>query len=167
MSDAQRIVIRIKKGADGRTALSCTRADGTTTWQRQQGNQAAFFPTHDLTHYAVETSLDQRNGFFGLVAQGWDFSDFGAPWPRGKLPVEATVTERIVGVFDLERRTGERATAEELNSGLAEYCADNGIPPQRRFNEEDLDRVRQKRAELFAKWEAVRPGDALEITYDP
>ena len=54
------MVIRIKKGKDGRVALSCTRADGTTTWQRQEGGQAAFFPKHDLTHYAVETALGLR-----------------------------------------------------------------------------------------------------------
>jgi hypothetical protein len=167
MPDAQPIVIRIKKGTDGRTALSCTRADGTTTWQRQEGKQAAFFPTHDLTHYAVETTLEQRDGFYGLVAQGWNFSDFGSPWPRGRLPAEATISEQIVGVFDLERRTGEPATAKDLNAKLSEYCAENGFPAPRRFTEEDLDRVRQKRAELFAKWKGVRPGDALEIPYEP
>src|SRR3954454_18258245 len=99
MSDGQPIVIRIKKARDGRTALSCTRADGTTTWQRQQGGQAAFFPRHDLTHYAVETTLGLREAFFGLVASGWDMSDFGSPWPRGALPPQANVAELIVSFF--------------------------------------------------------------------
>ena len=163
----QSIVIRIKKGADGRTSLSCTRADGTTTWQRQEGQQAAFFPRHDLTHYAVETALAQRQGFYGLVAAGWDFSDFGSPWPRGKLPAEANISEIIVGLFDLERTTGERITAEEVNTRVAEYCVEAGLPKQREFTEEDLNCVRQKRAELFAKWEAVLPGEALEILFTP
>ena len=166
MPDAQRIVIRIKKGTDGRTALSCTRADGTTTWQRQEGGQAAFFPRHDLTHYAVETVLAQRHGFYGLVSAGWDFSDFGTPWPRGRLPFEANISEMIVGFFDLERSAGEREAADDLNRKLAEYCAENGLPPHRQFTEDDLAHVRQKRAELFAKWDAVRPGDALEIHFE-
>jgi hypothetical protein len=166
MADPQRIVIRIKKGTDGRTALSCTRADGTTTWQRQLGAQAAFFPKHDLTHYAVETALGQRQGFYGLVSAGWDFSDFGSPWPRGKLPSEANISEVIVGFFDLERRGGERGTAVELNQRVSEYCAENGLPPQRQFTEDDLDRVRAKRAELFAQWDAVQPGNALEVVFD-
>jgi lipoate-protein ligase A len=72
----------------------------------------------------------------------------------------------IVGVFDLERRIGERPSAEELNEKLAEYSVENGLPQQRRLTEEDLDRVREKRAEMFAKWEAVRPGDALEIPFE-
>jgi hypothetical protein len=166
MPDAQRIVIRIKKGKDGRTSLSCTRADGTTTWQRQEGAQATFFPKHDLTHYAVETALGHRQGFYGLVSAGWDFSDFGSPWPRGRLPVEAGISEMIVGVLDMERRTGERATADELNQKLAEYSVENGLPQQRQLTEEDLARVRAKRAEVFAEWEAVQPGAALEIPFE-
>jgi hypothetical protein len=166
MPDAQRIVIRIKKGTDGRTALSCVRADGTTTWQRQEGGQAAFFPRHDLTHYAVETTLGQRQGFYGLVSVGWGFSDFGSPWPRGKLPPEANVSEMIVGFLDLERASGARETAAELNQKLAEYCADHGLPVQREFTEDDLARVRARRAELFAKWDAVVPGQALEVVFD-
>ncbi|HEY8832550.1 MAG TPA: hypothetical protein VIM21_08560 [Gemmatimonadaceae bacterium] len=166
MPNAQRIVIRIKKGTDGRNALSCLRADGTTTWQRQEGARAAFFPRHDLTHYAVETTLGHREGFYGLVSAGWDFSDFGHPWPRGRLPIEASISEMIVGVLDMERRMGERASAEELNKKLAEYATDNSLPQHRELTEEDLDRVRAKRAEMFARWDAVRPGDALEIPFE-
>lgn len=166
MPDTQSIVIRIKKGKDGRTALSCIRADGTTTWQRQEGAQATFFPRHDLTHYAVETALGHREGFYGLVSAGWDFSDFGHPWPRGRLPAQAAISEMIVGMFDLERRIGERASAEELNQKLAEYAAENSLPSQPELTEEDLARVRAMRADMFARWEAVQPGDALEIPFE-
>ncbi len=166
MPDTQRIVIRIKKGADGRTSLSCTRADGTTTWQRQEGDQARFFPRHDLTHYAVETVLGLRQGFYGLVASGWDLSDFGSPWPRGRIPTEANLAELIVGFFDLERRTGERSTAEELNDRLAELCAQNGFPKPEKISEADVARVRQKRAEVFEKWDAIEPGSALELPFE-
>ncbi|MGH7605092.1 MAG: hypothetical protein ACRENK_14000 [Gemmatimonadaceae bacterium] len=159
------MVIRIKKSKDGRTALSCVRADGTTTWQRQEGGQAAFFPRHDLTHYAVETVLGFRQGFYGLVAMGWDFSDFGTPWPRGRIPVEANISEMIVGFFDLERRIGEKALADEVNQKLSELGRQEGLPQQRRFSEDDLARVRQVREELFAKWDAVKPGDAFEIPF--
>lgn len=166
MPNSQRIVIRIKKGRDGRTALSCTRADGSTTWQRQEGAQATFFPKHDLTHCAVEMALGHREGFYGLVSAGWNFSDFGSPWPRGRLPAEASISEMIVGLFDLERRIGERVSADEANRRLAEYCVENGLPPGRQLTEEDLARVRAKRAELFEKWDAVPPGDALEIPFE-
>ena len=167
MSDSQPIVIRIKKSADGRSALSCTRADGTTTWQSLKGNQAAFFPRHDLTHYAVETVLGHRKGFYGLVAAGWDLPDFGTPWPRGKIPSEANLTELFVGFFDRERASGELGTAAELNEHIANFCAENGFPVGEKCTDEDLARVRQKRGELFTLWDAVKPGDALELPFDP
>src|SRR5207245_8210042 len=45
-------------------------------------------------------------GFYGLVAEGWDLTDFGSPWPRGPLPPEALVSEFIVGFLDRERGAG-------------------------------------------------------------
>jgi hypothetical protein len=167
MSDAQPIVIRIKKNPDGRTSLSCTRADGTTTWQRVEGGQAAFFPRHDLTHYAVETVLGHRQGFYGLVAAGWNMSDFGSPWPRGRIPAIANLSEMIVGFFDLERQSGEFGLADDLNETIERFCSENSLPAPQRLTEDDLARVRQKRGELFARWDAVKPGDALELPFTP
>ena len=161
------MVVRIKKGTDGRTSLSCERADGTTTWQRQQGAQASFFPRHDLTHYAVETVLGHRKGFYGLVAAGWDLSDFGTPWPRGELPKDANLTEIIVGFFDQERASGQMGAAEEINDQLAEFAEENGLPAPERLTEDDLSRVRQRRGELFAQWDAVERGGVLELRFDP
>jgi len=166
MTPTQRIVIRIKKNKDGRTSLSCARADGTVTWQRQEGKQAAFFPKHDLTHCAVESVLGQDQGFYGLVAAGWNFSDFGTPWPRGKLPTDANVSEMIVGFFDLERQSGETNSASELNRRIGEYCAEHGLQSRRQLTEEDLNRIRMRREELFAKWDSILPGDALEIPFE-
>jgi hypothetical protein len=166
MVKSQPMVIRIKKSKDGRTALSCVRPDGTVTWQRQEGGQAAFFPRHDLTHYAVETVLSQRKGFYGLVASGWDFSDFGSPWPRGRLPVEANISEIIVGFFDLERSSGEDLPLEDLNEKLTQYCAANAIAGFEELSEDDISRIRQKREELFARWAGVEPGETLEVPFE-
>ncbi|MFL5634141.1 MAG: hypothetical protein ACJ78J_08585 [Gemmatimonadaceae bacterium] len=166
MLNARGTIIRIKKNADGRTSLSCTRPDGTTTWQRQEGGQARFFPRHDLTHYAVESVLGIRNGFYGLVASGWDLSDFGTPWPRGRIPPEANIAEIIVGFLDRERAGSDRATAEDLNAALANYSAENSLATDVVVTEDDLSRIRAKRADLFAQWAAIEPGDALEVTFE-
>jgi hypothetical protein len=124
-----------------------------------------FFPRHDLTHYAVETVLGHRQGFYGLVAAGWDLSDFGAPWPRGKLPPVANLSEMIVGFLDLERGTGEIGLARDLNEILTRFCAENSLPAPAPLTDDDLNRVRQKRGELFSRWDAVTPGDALELPF--
>lgn len=160
------LTIRIKKNADGSAALSCTRADGTVTWQRQQGAQAMFFPRHDLTHFAVETVLRHRLGFYGMVASGWDLGDFGAPWPRGKIPTDADPSELIVGFLDTERASGTRWSPSDFNDKAALYYRDHavgGMPPT--LTDDELARVRQRRAELFAQWDAVPPGGTLELTF--
>ena len=137
------LVIQIKRKTDGGAALSCRRVDGSFTWQRQAGQQGRFFPLHDLTHYAVETVLHHPRGFYGLVAEGWNLTDFGKPWPRGPLPIEALASELLVGFLD-----GERGVS--------------GAPV---VSDDDLRKVRDKRRELFARWAALPAGEALELTF--
>jgi len=162
-----RLTSRIKKNADGSAALSCTRGDGTVTWQRQLGAQGRFFPLHDLTHFAVETVLRHGRGFYGLVASGWDISDFGPPWPRGRLPEDMDPSELIVGFLDVERASGTRWQAEDFNDKAATYYRDR-VPGRASptLSDKDLARIRQRRAELFAEWDAVAPGGTLELTFD-
>ena len=162
----QSLAIRFKKNADGRSSLSCTRADGSTTWQTLDGQQAAFFPRHDLTHYAVETVLGHKQGFFGLLAAGWDISDFGKPEARRKIPADAVLAEMTVGLLDLERGTGERIQASEVNTRLREWCGENGLPEPAEVTEDDLGQIRKRRAELFSSWEAVAPGEVLELSFE-
>ena len=62
------LAIRLKRHTDGSASLTLTRTDGSVTWQRQLGQTGNVFPPHDITHYAVETTLGYEHGFFGLVA---------------------------------------------------------------------------------------------------
>jgi hypothetical protein len=156
------LLIRIKKKTDGDAALSCVRADGSVTWQRQEGSLGSFFPLHDLTHYAVETVLGHRRGFYGLVADGWDLDDFGAPWPKGPLPADMDPSEGIVGLLDAERSQGAKMMVDELRERPGTASA--GFVAN--LTEEQLAAVRARRAELFAMWKAVPPGGTLELPFD-
>ena len=162
------LIIRIKKNADGSTATSCTRADGSTTWQRQQHGKAQFFVRHDLTHFAVESVLKHRRGFYGLVAEGWDFTDFGAPWPRGKIPADADPSELIVGFFDAQNATGERWSAADFDAHARRYLAEHGqeVPGQPVMTDEQLHRIRLELRELLRRWDEMPPGQTLVLTFD-
>ncbi len=159
------LVIRVKKKTDGSAALSCRRADGSVTWQRQDGQQGRFFPLHDLTHLAVETVLAHSRGFYGLVAEGWDLTDFGTPWPRGPLPGEALAAELIVGFLDRERAAGEEWSASQFNAAAATYYAQHRLEEACAVTDDDLQRVRDKRRELFARWAALPAGETLELRF--
>ena len=73
----------------------------------------------------------------------------------------------VVGFFDRERASGQLGTAEELNEHLSAYCEENDLPGPEKLTESHLSHVRQKRGELFAQWETVQPGGALELLFDP
>ncbi len=164
------LTVRIKRHADGSASLTCTRADGTMTWQRQRGGYALVFPTHDLTHYAVETTLRYEHGFFGLIADGWDISDFDMPWPRGLIPQEALEVELIAGVFESERRHIVRRSLEEFRAHAEQYVAGRRIQRPSTHTPDppvlsEIERVHTTLDELLRRWGEVPVGGALELRF--
>lgn len=158
--------IRLKRRADGSAAITCERDDGTSTWQRQEGMIGQVFPAHDMTHYAVETTFGYTEGFFGLVADGWDMSDFTAPWPRGPIPDEAQQVELLVGLLDMQRRMMADWNAADLLEQGRLYVASRGdrvVLPS--LTDAMLTKVQGLRAEVFANWNSVEPGETLELLF--
>jgi len=147
--------IQMAKRADGAGVLSCVRGDGSRTWQKQNSKTAAHFAFHDLTHYAVETTLGYRRGFFGLISEGWEIEDTTGKGARGALPAEVLEVEGIVGMFDRERGSGVMWTADEFN----QYSP-------RPLSQEELIAVRACRADLFRRWSEVAVGAKLELAID-
>ena len=167
-SAAPLLRVQIVKRADGGAVLTCIRADGTRTWQRQYGTLGAFFPYHDMTHYAVETVLGVRHAFYGLLADGWDIDDTGGKGARGRLPHEAILVEHIVGLFDSERASGATMSAAEINALLEGFLAEKRIDMIRRVTDAELDAVRARLRELFRDWRAIVAGEMLELSFgDP
>ncbi len=151
--------VQITKKADGSGVLRCVRDDGSVVWQKQNERHAAYFALHDLTHFAVETTLGYRRGFFGLVAEGWDFDDTTGKGSRGPLPPEAGEVEMIVGLFSAEAASSTIWTIEEFN----EFGAMQKLRP---LSAEEVARVKKRRSELFQQWSAVAPGSMLELQYE-
>jgi len=160
------LLVHLTKHAPDDYALTCVRAGGTTTSQRTRGDSAQFFPFHDLTHLAVETVLGRRSGFYGLVCDGWQLSEFAKPGVSRRLPAEAVATEQLVALFDGERVVGGPWTAAEFNASLAEYLKNSGrdcTPAP--LTEAELARVRAEHARLAALWLALPAGETLELRF--
>ena len=147
--------VQIVKRADGGGVLRCMRADGSVTWQKQKTQHAAHFALHDLTHFAVESTLGYRRGFFGLIAEGWEIDDTTGKGARGRLPEQAIEVEHIVGMFDTERGSGVLITAEDFDSHAP-----------RRLTDAEVARVRTCRGELFSRWFALEPGGTMELRFE-
>jgi hypothetical protein len=151
------MLIQITKRADGTGVLRCIRDDGSVTWQKQNVRHAAHFSLHDLTHYAVETTLGTRRGFFGLIAEGWEIDDTTGKGDRGRLPPEAGYVENIVGMLDAERAGGAIWTSEEIH--------EFGSEAARSLTSEQIAAIRSCRSQLIQQWAAVPPGGVLELTF--
>ena len=153
------LLVCLKKGRDGRSTLSCARADGTSTWAKLH----PFLPVHDLTHYAVESRLGYRQAFFGLVAAGWELDDFAGPGAAARLPLEAHWAEHLVGLLDRERASGLRLSAAEVRETLAAALAGRTPPPA--VDEATLVAIRALRDRLKQSWQALTPGDTLRLEF--
>jgi hypothetical protein len=147
------MLIQITKRPDGGGVLRCLRPDGSVTWQRQASHLAPHFALHDLTHFAVESTLGFRRAFFGLIADGWGVDDTTGKGSRGPLPEEAVEAEHLVGWLDAERAGGTIWPADEFTGAF------------RKLTDDDLVRVRARRSELFSEWSAIEPGGTLELKW--
>ena len=166
---AANLHLRLKRHTDASASLTLTRSDGSVTWQRQKGSLALVFPQHDLTHYAVETTLGYRGAFYGLVADGWEISDFAKPWPRGPIPVEAREVEMLVGLFDGMRPDRRTWGAAEINRQMRALVDDSKFAEQitpRVLSDADVAAVRQCRDALLERWGAIQSGNVLELAFN-
>lgn len=160
------LIVRIKKKTNGEAALTCERTNGSVTWQRQEGQLGLFFPLHDLTHFAVESVLRFDSAFFGLIADGWDISDFSGTGLKNRIGEQALLAEMLVGFFDLEQRNGVLGDAADFALSAATYREERKMPPTSfRITDEQLAAIRAKRGELFEAWRAVPPGETLELRF--
>jgi hypothetical protein len=152
------------KKSDGSVALRCVRRDGSETWERHVNN-ASHYAFHDLTHFAVETTLSLHKGFYGLIADGWDIPDTTGKGARGKLPSTSFLVEHIVGIFDRERSGGiPTLSASEFNAQLDMVL---GVDTDRpKFTGDQLMRVRNRIRELHTQWVGIPAGSALELMFN-
>src|SRR3954464_3101234 len=109
-----RILFAKAKDPASQDVLTCIRNDGSRTWSKLH----AAFPVHDMTHYAVETEMKAKDGFFGLVAQGWDITDFGIPEKRARMPLQALWVEHVVGVVWREFVTRDASPFQEFSAAI-------------------------------------------------
>jgi hypothetical protein len=116
-------------------------------------------------HYAVETELGFRRGFFGLIAEGWEIAETTGKTARGPLPNETLEVEYLVSAFSAERAGGVPATAEEFNQLAATFAEGKEMPRPRQLSGQELERVRTRFDELAMKWRSLSADEALRLQF--
>lgn len=157
--------IELIKEPDGSVNARYLRPNGTVAWQRHRGDRAAFFPRHDLVHFAVEMTLALKEGFYGMLAQGWELAEMDGKQPRGPLPTESILTEHLVNLLSTEFSSPERLGAAEVNALMAGYAQQRGDPRMRDLTDADLTAIRVLLADLTERWRRLPSGGALALRY--
>jgi hypothetical protein len=158
------VKLGLKKAKDGRPTVTFVRADGTSTTGRLGAGD--FGPVHDLTHYAVETTLQLRQGFYGLLAAGWNIPDFEVKGTGARLPDEAIAAECIVGQLSNIVFGGQKITLADFNWLVTEAARaqrPGAIVPA--IDDVSFRTMRERLAALLARWHALPPGETLELPW--
>ena len=159
MSDC--LSIKITKGRDGPAVLTCTRPDGTSTWSRV----SEYFPTHDMTHFVVETTLRVPKAFYSLVLDGWDISDFAVKGAPKTIPPQANLVEALVGRLQRDLMANSDFTAATYNEEVEAVLAGIDNPERRPVTEDELEVMRARLRELLDRWVALGPGESLRLIF--
>jgi len=157
------MLIELKKHAHKPPTLSCTRSDGSVTWQ-SYGNHGGFFPFHDIAHFVVETELGYRNAFFGMIAAGRNLGDFG-PGDAVKMHPEAMHAEMLVGLLTTAEANGTELPFADIKKTIDAKCDEIGIPPIS-LSEDQRKVIQSRCSDLSDKWKDLPFGAGLTLSFD-
>ena len=161
--------IRFVRTAGAPDRVYVRRTDGSeTSWS---------FPTygdavpHDLVHAVVEEELGIVDGFWARVDRGVDPARINADANRiGGANKYAGFGDDLRGLYLAENLANlswgiDEITDDERLERVAEDCAKSGVDVPPRVNDAGLQRVRERLAELAARWRALVPKGTLEVTF--
>lgn len=141
------MLIRLTKQSDRRHTLAVTRADGSS--ERVELESRSLL-RHDLAHFAVETALSLRGGFWGSVARGAPLTGEGI---EGR---EAALAETLAGPAQTLMRD---------DAGIGDYRAllERVLPE--RASDEAAASIHEQVRRLRGHWRATPFGGTMEIRW--
>lgn len=169
--------IEFQKGSSGhamvpgksfkKSTLHITRSDGSQDWSYiHPGLQ-----DHDIAHYAAETVLGMKNGFYGIIEQGASIADFELPKDQkgplvhpDSMHIEAIQSEYLVN--QLQTEIWSSGQMEDFLDVFQKTLADNNIPYPQSLNEESLEEIRKVYHHHALAFHSMEEGEVLSLCID-
>ena len=150
----------IKKGLN-KHVISCKRNDGSVTWMQSDD----FFVRHDLMHYAVETTMNYKNGFYGILNSGVNITDFELPKDKRNFEFtpQALYAETLVGLISTELSQGNFENIEETINDM--YKANYPGVKAPEINPASIDQIKVRYHELVLDWMKLSPDQKLVLHF--
>ena len=161
-----KLQIQLKKGRNKPDTLHCIRLDGSATWAKVHPGLVI----HDLAHFAVEQVLGITDAFYGMIAAGYNISDFDLPRKDrpiellpANLPEDSLIVEHIVNLLQVEFNNEEKSSDFMLI--LKDILDQNRLPLPVSLSESKLDEIRCMLKELMKFWLQLAPGEHLDLAF--
>ncbi|MES2329188.1 MAG: hypothetical protein V4539_06255 [Bacteroidota bacterium] len=138
------------------------RDNGTETWMYSDD----FFVRHDLSHYAIESVMEYRTAFNGMLNNGMDIKDFEDREKRARITVtdEACHAENMSNLFLTEILQGE---FEDFNAvQLQSFIAMNTQCQPIALSEEKITAIRNYLGQLLDQWNEMPAGETMELIFN-
>ncbi|MEO8171808.1 MAG: hypothetical protein ABI581_01950 [Sediminibacterium sp.] len=154
--------MRIKKNTSKPHVIKYIRNNGTDTWMYSD----EFFVRHDLSHYAIESIMQYRTAFNGMLNNGMDIKDFEDKEKRARIPItdEACYAENFSNLFLTEILQGE---FDDFNA--VQQDSFNGMNTQFKpltLGEEKITGIRNYLRRLLQQWNELPAGETMELTFE-
>ena len=160
-----RLTFQLKKRADAKSQLVLIREDGTHT-MGTIGPSDGYGPVHDLTHYAIESTLGLSEGFLGLCASGWEIKDFEVKGTAARLPREAVFAEVAAGELSRQLLTRQVTSLADflwaVDLSLKQQPGTFDRPP---ISEEQFTAIHALIAAEWQRWRELPANGTLELTF--
>ena len=153
--------IIIKKKAGNKHTISYIREGFEDYWIEADD----FLVLHDLCHYAIETTLQYKNAFWGLIAGGFNPSIFENKETRDSLELanEAWYAEHLANLLLIEFTQGE---FEDINAMLEQSLRQqNSRIPTIQFSNIVVEEIRANLHTLIENWRSVKEDDNLSLNF--
>jgi hypothetical protein len=153
------MLIKITKKIN-RNILVCTRADGSYT-KVEMGSQLPF---HDIAHYVVDKSLSIKNGFYGLIAQGYTIEQLSDKQVIKTLGAEAWISEVLARALG-SLYTGSCSLEQFIpliQTEMKGRGEEDKIPI---LDEEKVLEMLAEYTALLSEWRNLPDGGAVEMIF--
>lgn len=160
-----KLTFELKKRADARAQLVLIREDGSHTLGTI-GPSDGFGPVHDLTHFAIESTLGLDEGFLGMCASGWEIADFEVKGTAHRLPREAVFAEIAAGELSRQLIMRQVSSLEDflwaIDLSLTKQAEGFARPD---ISEAQFATILARINEEWARWRALAPNGTLQLSY--
>jgi hypothetical protein len=160
-----KLIFELKKRADAKAQLVLVREDGTRT-MGTVGPAEGFGPVHDLTHFAIESTLALDEGFLGMCASGWEIADFEVKGTAARLPREAIFAEVAAGELSRQLMMRQVSSLEDFLWAVdltLKRQGDGFARPE--VTQAQFDAIHERIADEWRKWRDLAPNGTLQLIY--